>query len=118
VNLKANPKEIHLAKDNPILDSVVVPEGSEAAEAVSVVVVSEAAEAVSVVVVSEAAEAVSEAEAADLDDASMMVHAKCIRLHALNVRRNVKFLSSQPKVDQFIVKTVLPLNATTTNYYE
>jgi hypothetical protein len=43
-------------------------------------------------------------EAADLE--GTLVLEKCTKLFVLTVAKNVKFLSSQQKVNQFIVKTV------------
>jgi hypothetical protein len=47
------------------------------------------------------------AEAADLEEVSTADQEKCIKQFALNVSKNVKFHSSQQKVNQFIAKNVL-----------
>jgi hypothetical protein len=52
-------------------------------------------------------EAAAETEAADLE--GTLVLEKCTKLFVLTVAKNVKFLSSQQKENQFIVKTVIKI---------
>ncbi len=61
--------------------------------------------------VDSAVEIVEEAE-----EASTTAQEKCIKQYVLNVRKNVKFLSSQPKESQYIAVTVLQ-NTRVTNLF-